>query len=139
MIDIDINDLIGKPFKGGARGPNEYDCWGLAIEVQKRAGKYLPNFSISGPVCLSFHKIIASTIEEEVIKDRWKELDKPEDLCLIIFKSHPYFVQHIGTYLGNDKYIHTTKNSGVLIDRITNPIKRQKIRGYYKYVTSKSK
>ena len=32
------NDLIGKPFRTGARGPAEYDCLGLTLEGLRRLG-----------------------------------------------------------------------------------------------------
>jgi len=32
------DDLIGKPFKFGARGPEYYDCFGLAKEIFRRHG-----------------------------------------------------------------------------------------------------
>ena len=135
MIDININDLIGKPFKVGGRGPDYYDCWGIVVECYKRLGSIVPDFSMSGPVCLSYHKKTSEIIENEIQKDVWEELDKPEEPCVVIFKEHPYFTQHIGMYLGYGKYIHISKNIGVEIDRLDNPIKKQKIRGYYKYVT----
>jgi cell wall-associated NlpC family hydrolase len=37
-------DLIGKPYLLGARGPDAYDCWGLCIEVYRRGGRPLPEF-----------------------------------------------------------------------------------------------
>jgi hypothetical protein len=38
----DINDLIGKPWRLGARGPDAYDCWGLVREVLQRMRPGLP-------------------------------------------------------------------------------------------------
>lgn len=32
------DDLIGKPYKPRATGPDAYDCWGLCVEVLKRLG-----------------------------------------------------------------------------------------------------
>jgi cell wall-associated NlpC family hydrolase len=42
-----INDLIGKPFVMGARGPDAYDCWGLVREVMQRMrpGLALPDWA----------------------------------------------------------------------------------------------
>lgn len=37
-------DLIGKPYREDARGPEAYDCLGLAIELQRRQGRDVPNF-----------------------------------------------------------------------------------------------
>jgi cell wall-associated NlpC family hydrolase len=32
----DLNDLIGRPYRFGARGPAAFDCWGLVLEVRRR-------------------------------------------------------------------------------------------------------
>ena len=39
---LDYTDLLGKEFEFGARGPDKFDCWGLCLEVGKRAGVDLP-------------------------------------------------------------------------------------------------
>jgi cell wall-associated NlpC family hydrolase len=31
-----LDDLIGRPYRYGARGPEAYDCWGLVLEVRRR-------------------------------------------------------------------------------------------------------
>lgn len=38
---INVFDLIGLPYQENGRGPEGYDCYGLAIEVEKRFGKKL--------------------------------------------------------------------------------------------------
>jgi cell wall-associated NlpC family hydrolase len=38
----DFNDLVGRPFVRGARGPDAFDCWGLVLEVRRRLGLALP-------------------------------------------------------------------------------------------------
>jgi cell wall-associated NlpC family hydrolase len=38
----DLNDLIGRPYRYGARGPAEFDCWGLVLEVRRRLGLATP-------------------------------------------------------------------------------------------------
>ena len=43
-LETMVADLVGQPFKEGARGPNEFDCWGLVREVAKRSGTELPDF-----------------------------------------------------------------------------------------------
>lgn len=38
MSPESYDDLIGKPYKPHATGPNAFDCWGLCVEVLKRLG-----------------------------------------------------------------------------------------------------
>lgn len=33
---VTVSDLIGKPWRLGARGPDAYDCWGLVREILQR-------------------------------------------------------------------------------------------------------
>jgi len=36
------DDLIGKPWRLGARGPDAFDCWGVVLELARRAGRPVP-------------------------------------------------------------------------------------------------
>jgi len=38
----DLNDLIGRPYRCGARGPAAFDCWGLVLEMRRRLGLETP-------------------------------------------------------------------------------------------------
>jgi cell wall-associated NlpC family hydrolase len=38
----DLNDLIGRPYRFGARGPDAFDCWGAVLEVRRRLGLPTP-------------------------------------------------------------------------------------------------
>lgn len=42
MSAPDVNDLIGLPYRRGARGPASYDCWGLVLELAWRCGRAIP-------------------------------------------------------------------------------------------------
>jgi cell wall-associated NlpC family hydrolase len=35
-------DLVGRPYRRGARGPDAFDCWGLVLEMRRRLGLPLP-------------------------------------------------------------------------------------------------
>lgn len=36
------DDLIGRPWVLGARGPDAFDCWGVVLELARRAGRVVP-------------------------------------------------------------------------------------------------
>jgi hypothetical protein len=42
MSGLDVNDLIGKPWRLGGRGPDAFDCWGVVREVLQRMLPGLP-------------------------------------------------------------------------------------------------
>lgn len=37
MVSLDIDDIIGKPFQWGGRGPHAFDCIGIVLECIERA------------------------------------------------------------------------------------------------------
>ena len=120
-----LDDLIGKPFCDGGRGPEGYDCWGLAAEVYKRFGKELPDYKIA---CEDACRVNA---EIEQNKPQWVQLIMPVAPCLVVMKMGVTFVNHVGVYIGDGRFIHTRDKIGVNIDRIDNPNWRKRIEGYY--------
>ncbi len=119
---IDVADLIGKPFEIGARGPDKYDCYGLLVEVFKRAGSIVPDYESP-----SDGKIIAIMMSKEI--ELWEETHL-EPGAALLFRIPGS--THVGVYLGNDKFIHSWQECGVLIERLTNW--QQRLIGVYRYV-----
>ena len=39
---VRTDDLIGKPWRLGARGPEAFDCWGLVLVLAQRCGRAVP-------------------------------------------------------------------------------------------------
>ena len=80
MIDVfTVDDLVGLPYSRGGQGPDSYDCYGLCIEVCKRAGIELPNIQTPS----------VNTVRNELFvstKDIWRKLSKPEPFCLVAFR-----------------------------------------------------
>ena len=101
---IDVNDLIGCPYELGARGPERYDCWGLVIEIYRRAGVMLPQFNTGN---LSRQDIVRLMLKES--EDLARETDKPSNLTLA------YAVRrgHVGVML-NGRIVHAHRNLGVM-------------------------
>lgn len=125
-----ICDLVGKPFESGGRGPDSYDCIGIVIEVYKRNGIILNDFSI-GAFCYSKAQEI---IESEIKSGKWIKCEEPEYLSVVIMKQHPIFTQHIGVNVDCGRFIHASIVKGVTIDRLIDPSYKNSIKGFYKYV-----
>ena len=120
-----LDDLIGKPFADGGRGPELFDCWGLVIEVMRRHGISLPDYQISA---LAFDRI-----GEEIERQRpiWKRLDGPIDPCLVVVRFNSSCPNHCGVYLGSGQFIHAREKAKVCIDRINSPAWAHRIEGFY--------
>lgn len=118
--------LIGKQFKDGGRGPVLFDCWGLAIEAMKDFGYNLPDYAVSAFDCAAVGQIIG----EE--RKAWQQIEKPVPGCVIVMRfGTAKNINHIGVYLGNEKFIHARDKVGVCIEKITSPVFRSIIQGFY--------
>lgn len=126
MSNISFIDLLGKSFVNGGRGPEEYDCYGLATEVFRRFGIELPDYRIS---CEDYSRI-DSTIEEE--KSRWIRCERPETPSIVVMRFNSRLYNHVGVYIGDGKFIHTAKKTGVRIENIGSMYWKHRIEGYYK-------
>lgn len=97
---LDINDLLGKPYKVHGRGPEGYDCYGLVIEVERRLGRELPDL----------YKIFEKKSEVKNLTLSAKasgfvKTDNPSFGDVIVFRKNG-IADHIAVYLKNGDFIH---------------------------------
>ncbi len=125
-MSIELRDLIGKPFRLHGRGPDAYDCYGLAIEVLRRYGKTLPDAYYQDASRENNALVIADYIATHCMPlvDSWRE----GDLIVIRVAGKP---SHIGVYIGDGMYIHSSRSSGVKIESVTSI--RSKVEGCYRW------
>lgn len=119
------SDLLGKDFAYGAKGPQAYDCYGLAQEVWRRLGKSLPDQypSTDMPECNDH------SIEDGV--GMLTKVDGPQPGALVTFRMVPPWVSHLGVMLDRTRFIHILSKRSVTIERIDNVYWRGKVAGYY--------
>lgn len=126
-----LNDLIGKPFVNGGRGPDGFDCYGLAREVMRRFDQPLPPD-------LSCDALHAASCELEFDRQRllrcWRPVLIPAPGTLIAIKNHPLYVNHVGVLLSGGRFIHCLERLGVCLDLVHSPAWSRRIHGYYEYV-----
>lgn len=117
-------DLIGTPFVDGGRDKKGLDCWGLAKELYHRRGIDLPDFNISA---MATDRITGELLAN---KPLWRKLQEPELYCIVVIRLICHgWADHVGIYLGNNKFIHAYRATGVVIDRLSRW--RSRIIGYY--------
>lgn len=85
--------FLGLPYTWGGRSSFGYDCSGFVQMLYRQMGVYLPRDSKDQAEWEGFKSIA---------------IDKLSPGDLIFFAKEKHKVQHVGMYLGNDKFIHTT-------------------------------
>jgi len=106
-LDIEsVQDLIGKPYQRGARGPDAYDCWGLCVEVYRRGGIDLPDFREDHMTHERASQLMADLAHEHA---EWIRL--PENWC---FAYDPR--GHIGLFWGG-YVLHSARGCGAVLQR----------------------
>ena len=105
-------DLLGIPFERGARGPNSFDCYGLAREMFRRAGVTVPDFASPGTMERAA-ELIASQSE------RWRKVPYGTLNSLVTFRVQG-IGSHVGYVIAPDRFIHAFEHTGVTTERLTN-------------------
>ena len=88
--------------------------------------------SRSGIDCSAFVQLLYATVfgigtiprtAEEQYKDsrKIKHIRKLQQGDLVFFRIHTRRISHVGIYLGNDKFVHASFSSGVMISDLTDP------------------
>lgn len=127
-----VNNLIGIPFKDKGRSIDGCDCMGLAIMSHKAMGQDIPDFKIDSDSDVN----INSTFVEQLYNNKWLKLDSPKPPCIVVFgfnPNDPEMVTHVGTYVGDNKIIHTLEGKTSTAISLNHPFFKNKILGFYKY------
>lgn len=119
------SDLVGKPWSAGARGPEAYDCLGLAIEIQRRRG-------ITGPRFLSCEaELHRQAAAGGYLADLFR-MDAAEPGCVVLLLNSEN-QHHLGTMISPYLMIHTTAQTrGAVIESILGPLWNRRVLGFYK-------
>lgn len=107
-------DLLALPFERGARGPDKYDCYGLAKEMFRRDGVELPDFASPGSL-EEIEELVSRSLQEK----RWRPCPIGTPRALITFRVDGAGA-HVGYALGGDRFIHAFEATGVTTERLTN-------------------
>lgn len=128
---IDCTELLGIPFVDKGRDRNTgLDCYGLVKEVYKLGGLNIAEYD----------DILSDTLTcgECLTNKHWQRIEQPKEPCLVCIRlgAPRGVVNHVGVYIGDNRFIHTRIKKGVVIDRLDSPAWRGLIEGYYAYISN---
>jgi cell wall-associated NlpC family hydrolase len=117
-------DLIGTPYVACGRGPAGYDCVGLAIELQRRMGRSVPDFISSEA---ELHRELAAG----GFLYGCSRLEHAEAGCVALFRVGVN-EHHLGTMIDAFRMLHTqAQTGGAVIETILGPLWGRRLLGYY--------
>ncbi|WP_378956303.1 C40 family peptidase [Pelosinus sp. sgz500959] len=91
-------EMLGQPVVWGGTTPAQgFDCSGLVQYVYKQAGIHLPR-----------------TADIQFLVGRTVSLSSLQPGDLVYFTTYEPGASHVGIYIGNDKFIHTSFSKGVV-------------------------
>ena len=91
--------LLGRPYRYGAAGPDEFDCSGLVYYVFKTTGVF-----VGSRMSAQGYKSIATPITESEAREG----------DLVFFTNASGTTHHIGIYIGDGKMIHAPQTGDVV-------------------------
>lgn len=127
---MDIDDLIGLPFKINTRGPDSYDCYGLCQEVQWRRGFLLPDFETPESVKMRLAILNKITSENKFVE----RISKPEAYSIVVFDLRLLARIHVGVVLEDcRKFLHAMGfKRRVCINRLSQFPYHGRVWGYFR-------
>lgn len=119
MTPEEANRYIGKGWRFGARGPDEYDCWGLLLHVQRT---YFGVDIEDVPLGDAARDLFAKNMESGV----WQALQEPIHGAGILMRGGDD--PHVGIYLDVDGggALHSMEGHGV----IWSPNNKLRVQGF---------
>ncbi len=112
-----VAPLMGKRWVSGARGPEEYDCWGLLRHVFKN------HVGISLPSCDEVDAanipLVTKEISKAIYGGHFIQIDKPIHLCAVGLSKNSA-IHHVGIWLDVDGgvILHSNQGSNVTVQNI---------------------
>ncbi len=124
---------IGLPFSEKGRGPDSFDCWGLAMEIYRT--DHPRRIALPGYESLYADSSDSRTIGRlsyDVREQGWREVRKPEAFDLILLRMCG-FPMHVGIVTKPGHMVHCTEGIGVTHESFESTRWRNKVLGFFRY------
>jgi probable lipoprotein NlpC len=115
-----MDQYINLPYKNMGRDFNGVDCYGLAYLIfEEERGIQLPDFTDIN-YTIGWSEDGENYIVDSIY-DKWSEVELPYQLfdCILFYKNaNRSIVNHIGVYIGSNKFIHIILRKRSEINRL---------------------
>lgn len=122
-------DLVGLPYSANGRGPHEYSCLGLVIEVQRRVG-----YEVSDPETEHTIGALGESFNEEWASS-WERVDTLQLYDAVMLECPDDTGKigwHVGVYVEDHKLLVANRVRGVSCLPMSALLKSRYIRGYWR-------
>lgn len=120
-------DLIGKRWEAGARGPEAFDCLGLAIEVTRRRGHHVPAY-LSDDTTL--HRELAA---DGCTLGQLERASQPTAGDVVLLRGFGAPAFHLGVMIDGFRMLHSSESIGAaVIETIGRSPWTRRVVGYYR-------
>ena len=124
---------IGKPWRLGAVGPDEFDCWGLLRHAfHARTGHLVPAIPHDADDQLARMR----DFERHPERARWRKVDAPQELDAVLM-AHARYPSHVGLWVDADggRVLHACRPSVVAQDFLSLRQSGYLVAGVYRHDT----
>lgn len=125
------NNYVGIPYAPKGRTVEGLDCWGLVRLVYKN------EFDIELPSYSEYYEDGDQVRQAELIhmyKEGWRVADTPKTGDVVLFRILGED-SHVGVITTPGIFLHVRQNQSTCIEKLDNPIWKNRIEGVYKYVS----
>lgn len=124
---IYYEDLIGKPFEYGGRGPDSYDCYGLVMTMLARQGVTPFDFGWHDESA-AIEAMMLSALDTGM----WESCEMQPGSVLLFRVGR--FTRHVGFAVSHSRFVHCWERSGGVVSERLSEDWNSRLKGCYRYV-----
>lgn len=135
MRPFRYEDLVGKPYTEGGRGPEGYDCWGIVMECLRRQAIRVPDpFARQDQLRVKLDQRAADATDwiASLFGD-WRRTEEQVIGSVLAFRDQDGDAVHVGVLVEPKRFVHACKRTGVALVRLERPPWPEHLLGMYTY------
>lgn len=132
MLPSWSSKYVGLPFEQHGRGPDTFDCWGLARWVLlQEYNIHVPSYAENYEAVFKHDEVAKAVMDG--LSVNWNRVDKPQTGDLVIFNIFGKPV-HVALVLDKIHFLHCPEDDMSRIERLNNRFWERRVEGFYRHV-----